>query len=88
LREVLVQKLSAIRGAGACCETIAQMGGQHLYLQSPGAVLRCNTCQEILIVFVHAGGRHRLGPRGPHNVSVTTSGLNPSIRASTPSRMV
>ena len=83
-----MQTLSATRGAGASCETIAQMGGQHLYLLSPGAVLRCNTCQEILIVFVHAGGRRRLGPRGTHNVSVSISGLNPSIQASTPSRRV
>jgi hypothetical protein len=66
LREVFVHELSAARGACASCGGIAPLGGQHLYMYplSPGAVLRCATCQEILIVLVHAGGRYRLGLRG------------------------
>ena len=66
LREVFVPDLSAARGACAACGTIAPMGSQHLYMYplSPGAVLRCTTCQEVLMVFVHAGGRYRLGLRG------------------------
>ena len=65
-REVFVPELSAARGACAACGTIAQLGGQHLYMypRAPGAVLRCSTCQEVLLVFVHAGGRYRLGLRG------------------------
>jgi hypothetical protein len=66
LREVFVHELSAARGACAACGTIAQLGGQHLYMYplSPGAVLRCSTCQEVLLVFVHGSGRYRLGLRG------------------------
>jgi hypothetical protein len=66
LREVFVHDLSAARGACAACGTIAPMGSQHLYMYplSPGAVLRCTTCQEVLMVFVHAGGRYRFGLRG------------------------
>jgi hypothetical protein len=66
LQEVFVRELSAARGACAACGTVAQMGSQHLYMYplSPGAVLRCSTCQEVLMVFVHAGGRIRLGLRG------------------------
>ena len=66
LREVFVHELSAARGACAVCGTIAPMGSQHLYMYplSPGAVLRCTTCQEVLMVFVHAGGRYRFGLRG------------------------
>jgi hypothetical protein len=66
LREVFVHELTAARGACASCGTIAQMGGQHLYMAplSPGAVLRCASCQQVLLVFVHAGGRIRLGLRG------------------------
>jgi hypothetical protein len=66
LREVFVHDLSAARGACAGCGAIGQMGSQHLYMYplSPGAVLRCNACQNVLLVFVHAGGRHRLGLRG------------------------
>jgi hypothetical protein len=66
LRLVFVQDLSAARGACASCGTIAQMGSQHLYMYplSPGAVLRCSTCQDILMVFVHVGERYRLGLPG------------------------
>src|SRR5712692_8562366 len=66
LREVFVHELSAARGACASCGAIAPMGSEHLYMYplSPGAVLRCNSCQEILMVFVHAGGRYRLGLQG------------------------
>ena len=66
LREVFVHEMSAARGACAACGTIAPLGSQHLYMYplSPGAVLRCTICQEVLMVFVHAGGRYRLGLRG------------------------
>jgi hypothetical protein len=66
LREVFVHDLSAARGACASCGRIAQMGSQHLYMYSlsPGAVLRCSSCEDVLMVVVHAGGRYRLGLRG------------------------
>jgi hypothetical protein len=66
LREVFVRDLSAARGACASCGAIAQMGSQFLYMYplSPGAVLRCRSCESILMVFVHAGGRYRFGMKG------------------------
>ena len=66
LREVFVYDLSAAAGECVSCGAIAQMGGQHLYMQplSPGAVLRCRSCESILMVFVHAGGRYRFGMQG------------------------
>jgi hypothetical protein len=66
VREVFVHELSAARGACASCGAVAQLGSQHLYMYplSPGAVLRCTTCQDVLMVLVHAGGRYRLGLRG------------------------
>jgi ribosomal protein S27E len=66
LRELFVYDISAASGECASCGAIAQVGGQHLYMQplSPGAVLRCQACENILMVFVHAGGRYRLGMQG------------------------
>ena len=66
MQEVFVHDLSAARGACASCGAVAQMGSQHLYMYplSPGAVLRCKSCQAVLMVVVHAGGRYRLGLRG------------------------
>ena len=66
LREVFAYDLSAARGACASCGAIGQIGSQHLYMYplSPGAVLRCQVCQGILMVLVNAGGRYRLGMQG------------------------
>jgi Family of unknown function (DUF6510) len=66
LSEVFVPEMSAARGACASCGAIAQMGSQHVYMYhlSPGVVLRCQFCENVLMVFVHAGGRYRLGLQG------------------------
>jgi hypothetical protein len=66
LREVFVYDLSGARGQCASCGAIAEIGGQHLYMQplSPGAVLRCRSCENVLMVFVHNRGRYRLGLQG------------------------
>src|SRR5689334_5638391 len=66
LRELFALEISAARGACASCGAVAQMGSQHLYMypHAPGAVLRCASCQDVLMVCVHAGGRYRLGLRG------------------------
>ncbi len=66
LREVFVYDPTAARCKCASCGAMAQLGSQHLYMfpLSPGAVLRCQYCENILMVFVHAGGRYRLGLQG------------------------
>jgi hypothetical protein len=65
-REVFAYDLTVARGACASCGAVGQIGSQHLYMfpLSPGAVLRCQFCQGILMVFVNADGRYRLGMQG------------------------
>lgn len=66
LREVFVHEMSTAHGPCASCGAIAQIGSQHLYMYplSPGAVLRCQVCEQALMVLVHNGGRYRLGLTG------------------------
>jgi Family of unknown function (DUF6510) len=66
LREVFAADLTTARGACAACGSVAEIGSQHAYMYhlSPGAVLRCTRCQAVLLVWVHGGGRYRLGLRG------------------------
>lgn len=65
-QEVFVHELTAARGACATCGAVGEVGAQHLYMapRAPGAVLRCATCEAVLMVVVHAGGRFRLGLQG------------------------
>ena len=66
LREVFVYELTTAHAACASCGATAEIGSQHLYMYplSPGAVLRCNRCEEVLMVFVHTRGHYRLSLRG------------------------
>lgn len=66
LREVFVHELTDARGACASCGAVGEIGAQHLYMspRSPGAVLRCSVCENVLMVVVHAGGRFRVGVQG------------------------
>ncbi len=66
LSEIFAQDLTAARGACSACGTVAQVGSQYLYdyPAGPGAVLRCGTCQGVLMVLVDTGARYRLGIPG------------------------
>jgi hypothetical protein len=66
LRDLFVQELTAARGACGSCGTVAAMGAQHLYMYplSPGAVLRCSSCDGVLMVVVRGEGRCRLALQG------------------------
>ncbi len=66
LSEIFALDLTAARGACAECGTVAQVGSQYLYdyPAGPGAVLRCGTCQAVLMVVVDAGTRYRIGIQG------------------------
>jgi hypothetical protein len=66
LSELFTYDMTTARAACASCGAVAEMGSQDLYMYplSPGAVLRCRTCQTVLMVFVHGGGRYRLSLRG------------------------
>jgi hypothetical protein len=66
LHDVFVPELTSARGACAGCGAVGEMGAQHLYMapQAPGAVLRCASCSNVLMVVVRAGGRFRLALQG------------------------
>jgi len=66
LRELFARDVTAATGMCATCGAVAQLGGQPLYdyPDGPGAILRCGTCQNVLMVVVRAGGRYRIGASG------------------------
>jgi hypothetical protein len=66
LHEIFVHDLTAARGACGSCGAVGEIGAQHLYdyPHGPGAVLRCSTCESVLMVLVRTGSRYRLGSQG------------------------
>jgi hypothetical protein len=66
LREIFVHEMTGARGACANCGAVGHIGAQHLYdyPYGPGAVLRCSSCESLLMVVVHAGTHYRIGTQG------------------------
>jgi hypothetical protein len=66
LREIFVDDLTGASGACAACGAVAPFGAQPLYgyPDGPGAVLRCGSCESVLMVVVHAPTRYRIAAPG------------------------
>ena len=66
LQEVFANDMTAAMGACNGCGTLAVIGRQLLYgyPDGPGAVLRCSTCEQVLIVIVRIEEGHRLSTPG------------------------
>ena len=66
LAEIFARDLTAARGRCSACGAVAQIGSQHLYdyPAGPGAVLRCGSCEHLLMVVVDNGTRYRVGVQG------------------------
>lgn len=66
LSDIFTNDVTAARGACSLCGSVAQIGSQLLYdyPAGPGAVLRCWSCQNVLMVVVDAGASYRFGVQG------------------------
>jgi hypothetical protein len=66
LGQLFSAEVTDARGSCLGCGTVGALGAQHLYMHplGPGAVLRCRSCQSVLMVLVPAQGRIRLALRG------------------------
>lgn len=66
LHELFVDDVTAAQGACASCGSVARIGAQQLYMypRSPGAVLRCAGCENVLMVIVQKEGCIRVGFQG------------------------
>lgn len=66
LGQLFTAEVTGARGACLGCGAVGPLGAQHLYMHplAPGAVLRCRSCESVLMVLVHAEGRVRIAVRG------------------------
>jgi Family of unknown function (DUF6510) len=80
LSEIFAHEMTSARSACGSCGNIAELGAQHLYMNplSPGAVLRCVTCECVLMVMVHANGRLRVAASGLDWVEVRMPDESPA----------
>jgi hypothetical protein len=72
--DIFASDLTAARAACASCGAVAPMGSQYLYMAplAPGAVVRCRSCEAVLVVMVRFDGRYRLSMTGLSWIEVST----------------
>jgi hypothetical protein len=70
LSEVFAAEMTVAVTTCASCGARAQIGRLRAYLQAPGAVLRCATCDAAQIRLVRGPGRAWLDLRGVRVVEV------------------
>ena len=66
LGEVFAHEMTVARARCAGCGAIGELGAAHVYMypHSPGLVMRCSTCESVLMVVVTGAGRRRMGLQG------------------------
>jgi hypothetical protein len=64
LSEVFAVDVTAAIGQCAGCGTRGPLGGAASYLEAPGAVLRCQSCDLVLVRVVTSPDRHWLDLSG------------------------
>jgi hypothetical protein len=64
LSEVFALEVTSARGRCSGCGNVGAIGEAKAYLDAPGLVLRCRSCDNALVVLVRAGDRYVLGLQG------------------------
>jgi Family of unknown function (DUF6510) len=64
LFDVFGAEMTATRGACANCGAISYVAETRVYLQAPGIVARCRTCESVVLVLVTVRGVTCVDVRG------------------------
>jgi hypothetical protein len=64
LHEVFGAELTTASGTCGSCGAVAQVAELVVYLEAPGTVVRCRSCESVLMVVVAARGIHCVDLRG------------------------
>jgi uncharacterized protein DUF6510 len=58
LREIFTMEMTTAQSTCAGCGKVHAVGRADVYLNAPGAVVRCPACEQVLMRIVHGGGRY------------------------------
>jgi hypothetical protein len=64
LREIFTMEMTNAQSTCAGCGKVHAVGKVDVYLNAPGAVLRCPACAQVLMRIVHSGTRYWLDLTG------------------------
>jgi Zn finger protein HypA/HybF involved in hydrogenase expression len=58
LREIFTMEMTNAEATCAGCGKVHAVGRVDVYLNAPGAVVRCPACEQVLMRIVHGRGRY------------------------------
>ena len=58
LQEIFTLEMTTAESTCAGCGAVHLVGRVHVYLDAPGAVVRCPSCEQVLMKIVHGRGRY------------------------------
>ncbi|TMC99023.1 MAG: hypothetical protein E6I58_01915 [Chloroflexi bacterium] len=64
LREIFAMEMTTAVGTCASCGAVRMVGEVVVYLNAPGAVVRCPSCDAVLMRIVHGRGKYWLDLTG------------------------
>lgn len=64
LREIFTMEMTNAEGTCAGCGAVNAVGRVDVYVNAPGAVVRCPACGQVLMRIVHGKGRYWLDLTG------------------------
>jgi hypothetical protein len=70
LQEIFVQEMTMARTICAGCGATDLLGAQAVYMHGPGTVIRCPSCDAVLMSIVHGGGRYWIELQGIRSLRI------------------
>jgi Zn finger protein HypA/HybF involved in hydrogenase expression len=58
LRDIFVMEMTGAQGTCASCGAVNEVGRVHVYVHAPGTVVRCPSCEAVLMRVVRGRGRY------------------------------
>ena len=68
LSEIFVAEMTTAEAMCASCGALNPIGRVHVFVHAPGTVLRCPSCEAVLMRVVHGGGRYWLDATGSRSL--------------------
>ena len=82
LQEIFVHEMTMARAICASCGAMGYVGALAVYMRGPGTVIRCPSCDNVLMSIVHGGGRYWIEMQGTRSLRIAESGPQPQAAAS------
>jgi Zn finger protein HypA/HybF involved in hydrogenase expression len=64
LREIFTIEMTDARGTCASCGAVNEVGRVQVYVHAPGTVVRCPSCEQVLMRIVRGKGRYWIDMTG------------------------